>query len=155
MLKVPVYGPDCEAAVRVSPLRRPACVDLSGGACCGCPGSHAPMASPIGMRITMANPLRPEPSGGSAAQALTPAELGWLLAGWNDTALDVPQVTLPELFEAQVARTPDAVAVVCAGSALSYAEVNERANRLARHLVSMGAGPERLVAIAMARSAGM
>ena len=53
----------------------------------------------------MANPLGPEPSGGSAAQGLTPAELGRLLAGWNDTARDVPQVTLPELFEAQVART--------------------------------------------------
>ncbi|MGD0068388.1 MAG: amino acid adenylation domain-containing protein, partial [Streptosporangiaceae bacterium] len=103
----------------------------------------------------MANPFRPEPSGGSAAQPLTPAELELLPAGWNDTAQDVPQVTLPELFEAQVARTPDAVAVVCEGSAFSYAEVDERANRLARYLVSMGAGPERLVAIAMARSAEM
>jgi non-ribosomal peptide synthetase component F len=101
------------------------------------------------MRITMANPLRPEPSEGSAARALTPAELERLLAGWNDTAQDVPLVTLAELFEAQVDRTPDAVAVVCQGSALSYAELDERASRLARYLVSLGAGPERVVAVAM------
>jgi hypothetical protein len=63
----------------------------------------------------MTNPLRPAPSGGSAARALTPAELGRLLVGWNDTARDVPGVTWPELFEAQAARTPGAPAVICGG----------------------------------------
>jgi non-ribosomal peptide synthetase component F len=68
---------------------------------------------------------------------------------------DAARLTLPGLFERQVARAPDAVAVVCEGTRLSYAELNARANRLARFLLGLGAGPERLVAIAMPRSAEM
>ncbi|HZR54685.1 MAG TPA: amino acid adenylation domain-containing protein, partial [Streptosporangiaceae bacterium] len=86
---------------------------------------------------------------------LTPTELGRLLAGWNDTAREIPDLTLPELFEARTARTPDAPAVIFGDVALSYAELNARANRLARHLVSLGAGPERFVVIALPRSAEM
>jgi nonribosomal peptide synthetase DhbF len=67
----------------------------------------------------------------------------------------IPEVTLPELLEAQAARTPEALAVTFAGTQVSYAELNARANRLARHLVSLGAGPERLVAVAMPRSPEM
>ena len=81
----------------------------------------------------MANPLPPAPSGGSAARALT----------------------LPELFQAQAARTPEAPAVVFGDVTLSYADLNARASRLARYLVLLGAGPERLVAVAMPRSAEM
>ena len=101
----------------------------------------------------MANPLRPEPSKGSAAQALTPAELGRMLAEWNDTARDVPEGTLAELFERQAARTPGALAVACGDVALSYAELDERAGRLAGHLTSLGSCPERLVAVVMEKSA--
>jgi amino acid adenylation domain-containing protein len=72
-----------------------------------------------------------------------------LVADWNDTAVPVPLLTLPELFEDQVARTPDAVAVISPSGQLSYAALNERANRLARHLAGLGAGPERLVALAL------
>ncbi|MFI1338495.1 amino acid adenylation domain-containing protein, partial [Streptomyces sp. NPDC020845] len=80
------------------------------------------------------------------------AERRQLLVEWNDTAHAVPDVVVPELFEAQVARTPDAMAVVCEGEELSYGELNVRANRLARYLIGQGAGPERLVAVALPRS---
>jgi amino acid adenylation domain-containing protein len=97
-----------------------------------------------------ADPARPV----SDLDLLTAAERREL-AQWNDTARDIPAATVPELFEAQVARTPDAPAVVHAAVTTSYAELNARANRLARYLVSLGAGPERLVAVALPRSAEM
>ncbi|WP_051796164.1 non-ribosomal peptide synthetase [Streptomyces sp. NRRL S-87] len=85
---------------------------------------------------------------------LPPAERARLLTEWNDS--DLPDaardVTIPGLFEAQVARTPDAVALVHGGTELTYRELNTRANRLARLLVRRGAGPERFVAIALHRS---
>ncbi|TCP59426.1 amino acid adenylation domain-containing protein [Tumebacillus sp. BK434] len=59
---------------------------------------------------------------------------------------------LHQLFEAQAARTPDAVAIQSETGALSYAELNERANRLAQYLQEQGAGPDGLIAICMARS---
>ena len=94
-------------------------------------------------------------SSGRGVAGLTPAERRRVLEGWNDTGRVVPEVTVPELFEAQAARTPDAPAVIFEGTQVSYAELNARANRLARYLVSLGAGPERLVAVAVPRSAEM
>ena len=86
---------------------------------------------------------------------LTGAERARLLTAWNDTACDVPGLTWPALVEAQAARTPQALAVVCGEQALTYAELNAAASRLGRLLVSDGAGPERVVAVAMERSALM
>ncbi|KJY40575.1 hypothetical protein VR41_14865, partial [Streptomyces sp. NRRL B-1568] len=86
-------------------------------------------------------------------RVLGEAEREQVLAGWNDSALDVADATLPELFEGQVARTPEAVALVHEGAQLTYAELDARANRLARLLVSRGVGAESLVAVCMERSA--
>lgn len=83
---------------------------------------------------------------------ITPQERTDVLERWNDTAREVPEATLPELFEGQVARTPDAEAMVFEGTRLTYAELNERANRLARLLVSRGAGPEERVGVMLERS---
>ena len=88
-------------------------------------------------------------------ELLTAAERDLVTRQWNDTARDVPALMLPELFTAQVARTPDAVALVCGDRAWSFAELDARSNRLARHLIELGAGPERLVAVALPRSLEM
>ncbi len=74
---------------------------------------------------------------------------------WTATALDVPNLTFPELFETQVARDPQRTALVCGAERLSYAELDERANRLAHLLVARGVGPERIVALALPRTAEM
>ncbi|MET9973091.1 AMP-binding protein, partial [Streptomyces sp. NPDC006356] len=78
-----------------------------------------------------------------------------LLARWNDTGADVPAGTLPELFAAQAARTPDAVAVIGGNNTLTYGELDARANRLARYLVRQGVGPGRFVALYLPRSVEM
>ncbi|CDR09437.1 non-ribosomal peptide synthetase [Streptomyces iranensis] len=68
---------------------------------------------------------------------------------------DIPAATLPDLFAAQAARTPSAVAVGDGTASLTYAELNRAANRLAHLLIARGAGPERLVALALPRSADL
>jgi amino acid adenylation domain-containing protein/non-ribosomal peptide synthase protein (TIGR01720 family) len=86
---------------------------------------------------------------------LAPAEREQLLTDFNDTAVLIPETTIPELFERQAATTPDAVAVVCGGASLTYRDLDERANRLARGLIRHGVGPEAVVAVALPRTADM
>jgi amino acid adenylation domain-containing protein len=83
---------------------------------------------------------------------LTPAE-HQQLAAWNRTEADHPEgKCIHHLFEAQVARSPDAVAVVCGERRLTYGELNGRANRLAHRLRDLGVGPEVLVGLYLDRS---
>ncbi|MEU0391158.1 non-ribosomal peptide synthetase, partial [Streptomyces chartreusis] len=89
----------------------------------------------------------------SRAGLLTETERRQVLEEWNDTDVETRQENLVSLLEAQARRTPDATAVLFGTTALTYRELNDRANRLARHLVEMGVGPEKLVAVALPRSA--
>ena len=75
------------------------------------------------------------------------------LATFNDTAGPVPSPScVHEAFEAQVDRTPDAVALVCRGRSLTYRELDERANRVARELRALGVGPDAMVGVYVERS---
>ncbi|MGH3166961.1 MAG: non-ribosomal peptide synthetase, partial [Trebonia sp.] len=84
-------------------------------------------------------------------EVLSAAERRTILGEWNDTGAAVAGRTLPSFVQEQAGRDPDAVAVVSGGHELSYAGLDRRANRLARYLVSRGAGPERIVALALPR----
>jgi amino acid adenylation domain-containing protein len=87
---------------------------------------------------------------------LSEQELALLLFKWNDTRADYPgRASIAELFEAQVERTPGAVAVSFEGEQLSYRELNKRANQLARYLRELGVGPEVMVGVCMEQSMEM
>ncbi|ELB94387.1 non-ribosomal peptide synthetase, partial [Rhodococcus wratislaviensis IFP 2016] len=101
------------------------------------------------VRAVVADPQVPV----SCIDVLDPVERETVLHMWNDTAVSVPEATVPELFERQVAATPDAVAVTVADRQLSYRELDVRANRLAHLLIDSGVGPDSVVAVALPRSA--
>ena len=91
----------------------------------------------------------------SRLQLVAPAERQRLLVEWNDTRSDYPRQSVHELFAAQVERSPDAPAVSFAGVRLTYRELNEKANRLARVLQSRGVGRDVPVGMFLERSADM
>ena len=92
----------------------------------------------------------------STLPLLTEAERHQLLAEWNDTAADYPKDScIHDLFEAQVEKTPEAIAVQFEGNQLTYRQLNARANQLAHHLEGLGVGPEKLVGICVERSLDM
>jgi pristinamycin I synthase-3/4 len=86
-----------------------------------------------------------------AVEILTPGEHDWLL-GQEGLPVRPSTMTLPAMFAVHVARTPDAPAVESGGRILTYAELDIAAERLARRLVKLGAGPERVVAAALPRT---
>ncbi|KAG0043448.1 hypothetical protein BGZ83_011399, partial [Gryganskiella cystojenkinii] len=87
---------------------------------------------------------------------MSAAERSLLLHTWNDTREDYPDhQCLHQLFEQQVERTPDAIALVHGDQSLTYAELNLRANSLAHRLIALGVKPDTLVAICVERSLAM
>jgi amino acid adenylation domain-containing protein len=86
---------------------------------------------------------------------VTEAERRQLLVEWNDTKREYPQLCVHQLFEEQVERTPDNVALVFENQRLTYRELNARANQLAHELRKHGAGPDQLVGMCIERSVDM
>ncbi|KST65076.1 non-ribosomal peptide synthetase [Mastigocoleus testarum] len=87
---------------------------------------------------------------------LSESERHQLLVEWNDTATNYPKdKCIHQLFEEQVEKTPDAIAVVFESESLTYEQLNQRANQLAHHLQSLGVQPEVLVGICVERSIEM
>ena len=83
---------------------------------------------------------------------LSSKELNQLLVEWNDTQRDYGEPRcIHDLFERQVERTPDTIALRFGDEAVSYRELNHRANQLAHRLMGLGAGPERAVAVCLSR----
>ena len=92
----------------------------------------------------------------SRLRLLNEAERRQMLVEWNDTLTsDLTDRCFPELFEDQVAKRPERIAVESLGQALTYAELNTRANQVAHHLLRLGVRPDDVVGIYMERSAGM
>ncbi|MGD7376158.1 amino acid adenylation domain-containing protein, partial [Ralstonia pseudosolanacearum] len=84
---------------------------------------------------------------------LDEGERAQLLESWNETKAAYPDAsTIHGLFEAQVRRTPEAIAVVHEGRQVSYAELNARANRVAHALIGLGVGPDARVGLCVERS---
>ena len=84
------------------------------------------------------------------------AEREQLVEGWNATGVKyAKELTWVQLWERQVTRTPEKVALVCGDQRLSYRELNGRVNQLAHHLRRLGVGPEGLVGICAERSVEM
>ena len=117
------------------------------------PGMAGSIAERL-VRVLAAVAADPQ-AGVRRVEVLEAAERRQILAGWNDTAVAVAGVTVPELFGMQVARAPDAVAVADGDGVLSYGELDAAAGRMAGYLAGLGAGPETVVAVAMERSADL
>src|SRR5271170_2477577 len=92
----------------------------------------------------------------SAGKVLDEAERNRILYDWNQTEADFPlDKCIHQIFEEQVARTPDAPAVLFEAESISYAELNRRSNQLAHYLESLGVGPDTRVAVCSDRSVEM
>ncbi|MFJ7181787.1 amino acid adenylation domain-containing protein, partial [Streptomyces massasporeus] len=114
----------------------------------------ARLAGQLGVLLAgaVADPDRPV----AAMPLLSDEERRQVAVEWNATELPVGDgLLIHERVAAQAARTPDAVAVIAEDATLTHRELDERANRLAHHLVSLGAGPGSLVGLSLERGSAM
>jgi amino acid adenylation domain-containing protein len=109
----------------------------------------------IGHWVTLLQGVLENPAATLAELPLLTAEERRLTAEWNNTPRPIPHTTISQMFEDRAAQNPHAMAVQCNGAWLTYRELNQEANRLARRLREAGAGPETLVGLCMERSCDM
>ena len=102
--------------------------------------------------ILIANAARKPTTPISELDSLSSEERRRIVEGFNQTAEEFPITCIHTLFEAQAQQTPDRVAVVCGPDKATYAQLNERANQLARYLQKLGVGPDVPVALRLAKS---
>ncbi|MEW2571441.1 condensation domain-containing protein, partial [Streptomyces sp. NPDC047070] len=100
------------------------------------------------IRALVEDPARPV----AAVQTLDDAQRELVLRGFNDTDEPTPRVSVPELVARRVAEDPDAVAVECDGTTLTYRELDDRSDALASVLAAHGVGPGALVGLALPRT---
>ncbi|MDH6109616.1 amino acid adenylation domain-containing protein [Kitasatospora sp. MAP12-15] len=86
---------------------------------------------------------------------LSPVQRHQVLTEWSGASVEVSGASIPAAFAEVAARSPQALAVVCGGVELSYAQLDERSSQLAHHLLALGVQPEDRVAVVMGRSADM
>lgn len=91
----------------------------------------------------------------AALPVMDDADARRVLHEWNDTAVDVPPACIHQQIEAQVQRTPDAVALHAIDGSITYRELDRRANRLARELQAAGVGPDQPVGLCLPRTSDL
>jgi amino acid adenylation domain-containing protein/non-ribosomal peptide synthase protein (TIGR01720 family) len=103
------------------------------------------------LSAVLADPQRPV----GELDLLAPDERHRILTDWSGAESQTPDQTVPELFEAQAARTPQATALVCGEQSLTYTQLDERAERVAHRLRERGLGPGTVVGLLLPRSLEM
>lgn len=89
----------------------------------------------------------------SELDSISPDEKDLVIRKWNDTGRPAPRpLCVHQLFELQAAKTPEAIAVVCADQQLTYQQLNQRANQIAHHLRTRGAGQDALIGLCLERN---
>ncbi|NDB70053.1 MAG: non-ribosomal peptide synthetase, partial [Methylocystaceae bacterium] len=112
----------------------------------------------VGQRLTrVLETISQSPTGAYIGQLplVNDDERELVISSFNDTRQDIPNTTLPDLFAAQVEKSPDAIALIFEDEEVSYRDLDARANQLARYLIAEGIGPEDIVAIGLDRSIEM